>query len=269
MSDTFLLDLADSPGQAVCKIGSPSVRTGDVIEPLVVRLVGRTTNLPVPTVLDEGLVRVGSGSPRRWALYEFREGSPPTPFDELHESVRERVVREVGSALGRLHETEQFDRIGGLGRNGDSLVVTDPNGLHLPAKARSLLDVATREEGLDREPVLAHGDLFPSNILIANDGSITALVDWGNAHVTTAGYSLARAEMRFVDWFRFPGKERARLREALRDGYREHRSLPSDYPRFARTYKSLWLFQSGERLVRHTGSRRGRRQLIDHAGSLL
>jgi serine/threonine protein kinase len=305
MAATYLLELDGNPGRAVCKVGGPSVRTGDVVEPLVVRLVGATTDLPVPAVLSTGQVHDRTGTRRHWALYEFCDGHAPTEFDTLASAPRRRVLREVGSALGRLHATHRFERTGGLARTdgdvgeeshagtgragtnsgadgqahvsgdnrqtltGGDLRICDPRGLHVPESGRRLLRRAVGPDGVDPQPVLTHGDLFPGNLLVAPDGSVTALLDWGNAHVTTAGYALARAEMRFVDWFRFPAGERERLRGALRAGYRTHRSLPPDYPRFGSLYKLLWLVQSGERHLRHALTSRGRRQLRDHLGSVL
>lgn len=260
VADTYLLGLDGDPGRAVCKIGGPSVRTRDVIEPLVLRLVADTTDLPVPAVLATGTVRDGDGAEDRWALYEFLDGRTPTPYRALDAPVRRRIVAEAGSILGRLHAAHPFDRTGGLARDGDRLVIRDPDGVHFPERGRRLArrHPACREQ--DWQPVLTHGDLFPGNLLVDESGGITGLVDWGNAHVTTAGYALARAEMRFVDWFRFPGPERRRLRGALRTGYRRHRPLPPDYRTLAGAYKALWLAQSVERVFRVARTGRGRRQ---------
>ena len=295
MAATYLLELDSGPDRVVCKVGGPSVRTGEVVEPLVVRLVGETTDLPVPAVLAAGQFQDATGTQRHWALYEFCDGHTPTEFDALAPAARRRALRDVGSALGRLHTAHQFERTGGLARadkeshtgggtdrqtqtdnstdgqtlTGDNLRICAHRGLHVPGKGQRALRRATKAGSVDPQPVLTHGDLFPGNLLVTPDGAVTALLDWGNAHVTTAGYALGRAEMRFVDWFRFPAREREQLRRALRAGYRAERSLPPDYPRFAPIYKLLWLVQSGERHLRHTLTSRGRRQLRDHLGSLL
>jgi aminoglycoside phosphotransferase (APT) family kinase protein len=159
-------------------------------------------------------------------------------------------------------------RTGGLGRTDGRLRICDPDGLNVPERGRRLARHHPARAGVDWQPVLSHGDLFPGNLLV-DGGTITGVLDWGNAHVTTAGYALARAEMRFVDWFRFQGPERRRLRTALREGYREHRSLPPAYPELAGFYKTLWLGQSVDRVVRNLSSRRGRRQMKRHVRGLL
>ncbi len=266
MAATYALELDGTPARAVCKVGGPSIRTGDVVEPLVVRLVGRTTGLPVPAVLATGTLRDGQ-TRTRWGLYEFCEGTTPTPYDELTPPVRRRILGEVGEILGQLHESHQLERTGGVAAADGQLRVCDPRGLNFPEQGRRLLRSYPGLE--DLQPVLTHGDLFPGNLLADDAGRVTALLDWGNAHVTTAGYALSRAEMRFVDWFRFPGRERERLRTALRTGYRRHRSLPPDYPDLGSVYKLLWLAQSGERHLRNTATSRGRRQLRQHLRSLL
>ncbi|MFC7073665.1 phosphotransferase family protein [Halovenus rubra] len=269
IGETYLLELADTPWQAVCKIGGPSVRTGDVIEPLATQLVNSTTELPVPSVLATGVFDEETGFQKHWAVYEHREGVTPTPFDARAVSVRRRILSETGAILGQLHAKHQFDRLGGLGRSADTLCICDPDGLNFPKRGRELVGITPTYRDRDRVPVLSHGDLFPGNLLVDKDGTVTALLDWGNAQVTTASYALARAEMRFVDWFQFPAKERKRLRSALRRGYRQHRPLPAEYPELASFYKAVWLAQSADRVCRHLLSRRGRQQMKRHLASLV
>lgn len=268
IAETYLLDLDDEPGRAVCKIGGPSIRTGEVIEPLAVSLVTATTDVPAPAVLGSGTFADETGFRSHWALYEFRDGYAPTPFEGVDSAVRRRVVQQTGSILGRLHEAHQFERVGGLGRTDGTLCLRSPDGLNFPEQGRRLAQFHAASPS-DWQPVLSHGDLFPENLLIDDDGEITGLLDWGNTHVTTAGYALARAEMRFIDWFRLPADEQRRLRTALREGYLHHRSLPPDYPALATFYKAVWLAQSADRIARHVTSRRGRQQLKRHLHSLL
>ena len=179
IAETYILELDDEPWHAVCKIGGPSVRTGDVIEPLAIRLVDSITDLPVPHVFASGVFTGVSGPNKYWALYEFCDGSQPVPFDSLAVSDRHQIVSEIGTMLRTLHSVDQFERVGGLCRNNDSLYICDPNGLNFPKQGRrvaQLLPVSTNEQW---EPVLSHGDLFPDNLLVDEEGSITALLDWG------------------------------------------------------------------------------------------
>jgi aminoglycoside phosphotransferase (APT) family kinase protein len=265
VAETYLLEVEGSPERVVCKLGGPSIRTGDVIEPLVLELVGTTTDLPVPAVLASGwLPEEGT----HWALYEFSAGSCPVAYRALSPPARRRTVTEVGAALAQLHAAHRFERTGGLARDGDRLAIRDSAGLDVPEWGRRLAERHT--DWTAGEAVLTHGDLFPSNLVVERDGRVTGIFDWGNAHVTTAGYALARAEMRFVNWYWhcFPAAERRDLRAALRAGYRQHRPLPSGY-RPAPFHKLLWLAQSGQRHLRNAATPRGRRQLRRHLRSLL
>jgi Predicted aminoglycoside phosphotransferase len=258
VAETHMLRLSgeSAPERAVCKIGGPSVRTGDVIEPLIVALVAERTSLPVPAVCATGTI----GS-RRWALYEFRPGTPPE-HGQLESAPSERIVHRVGTILGELHLIDRFDQVGGLARMDGQLMVRPPFRPWVPERLRRVLPTGT----IGR-PVVCHGDLFPGNLLVDGD-RVTAVLDWGNAHVSTPGYALARAEMRFVDWFVPLAGERDRLRAALRTGYREHRPLPPAYETVAGLWKAAWLGQSAGRLARHTRTQRGRRQLRRHVKSL-
>lgn len=269
IGETYLLELDDNPGRVVCKMGGPSVRTGDVIEPLAVQLVEARTDVPVPEVYASGTLDGETGYRKHWALYEFMDGEVPSPFDSLDPAVRQRIVSESGEILGTLHATQPFNQIGGLYRRDDELCVDDPHGLNFPKQGRRVARIHPQFRDHEWEPVLSHGDFFPDNLLIDRDGSITAVLDWGNAQLTTSGYALARAEMRFIDWFSFPSQEETRLREALRDGYQQYRPLPPDYPELKRLYKGMWLAQSADRVFRHLLSSRGRQQMKRHLHSLL
>jgi aminoglycoside phosphotransferase (APT) family kinase protein len=268
VAQTYLLELDGEPSRVVCKIGGPSVRTGAVIEPLVVALVTETTTIHCPECLGAGQLRDETDTPTHWALYEFCRGAVPTPFDELDVARQRRIVRQTGAMLGELHATHQFDRTGGLGRDGDSLTIETPAGLYVPERGREIARQHPAIDPSEWQPVLTHGDLFPGNLLVEGD-TVTAFLDWGNAHVTTAGYALARAEMRFVDWFRFAADRRAVLTDALRKGYCEHRPLPPDYETLGTAYKLLWLGQSAERVLRHLTNSRGRAQMRRHLVGLL
>ncbi len=60
----------------------------------------------------------------------------------------------------------------------------------------------------DREPVWIHGDLLPGNVL-ARDGRICAVIDWGTAGVGDPAVEL------IVAWSLFSGASRAEFRSAL------------------------------------------------------
>ncbi|ELY59476.1 aminoglycoside phosphotransferase [Natronococcus amylolyticus DSM 10524] len=276
VADTLVLELADDPETAVCKRGGASVWTGDVTEPLVVDLVGAATELPVPEVLASGsLANSSDDGPQRWALYEFLSGrNPGSTYSVLEPDVRERLVREAGELLGRLHATDSlaFDRVGGVAREGSTLRLCEPGGWHAVDFGPALEALPIPPAGdPNPRPVLTHGDYQPSNLVIDASGSITGVLDWGNAHVTRAEYALARAEARFVDVHarELDWQERARLRTTLRSGYANEARLESDAARRLRAYKLLWIAQSAANYGRIARDARGRRQLWRQCRRLL
>ncbi|MDQ2051833.1 aminoglycoside phosphotransferase family protein [Natronolimnohabitans sp. A-GB9] len=254
--------------RVVCKRGGASVWTGDVVEPLVCDLVGRTTDVPVPRVLATGTLEDGAEL-ERWAVYEHRPGTNPRRrYVDLESPVRRRLVADAGTLLGRLHDTAKlaFDRVGGLARrtDGSGLVLCDPDGWHAVDPGPVLERLSVPLAGDDGcRPVLTHGDYQPGNLLVDESGAITAVLDWGNAHVTHAEYALARAEVRFVDVYagRLPRAECRRLRHTFRRAYASYTSLGSGYDRRAPVYKLLWAGQSTANYLQIVRRARGRRQL--------
>lgn len=276
VADTLVLELADDPETAVCKRGGASVWTEDVIEPLVVDLVGSATDLPVPEVFASGsLAEPSDGGPDRWALYEFLPGRNPGPeYPDLEPAVRRRLVREAGELLGRLHATAPlaFDRVGALAREGSALRLCEPEGWHAvdPRPGLEAFPIPVAGDP-DCRPVLTHGDYQPSNLLIDASGAVTGVLDWGNAHVTHAEYALARAEARFVDVHArgLELQERTRLRTAFRSGYAREGRLEPGTARRLRAYKLLWVAQSTANYGRIARDPRGRRQLWRQCRRLL
>ncbi|GAB3041969.1 phosphotransferase family protein [Natronobiforma cellulositropha] len=274
LADTSLLELAGDPARVVCKRGGASVWSGDVIEPLVVSLVGRESALPVPTVLASGAVRWPAGAKRgratheRFACYSVCVGRTPEPYRDLEPPVLRRLVVDAGRLLGALHAANPggFEEVGALARSEGGLCLVEPCGWHAldPGPLGRALGAwlglpLAGEEGA--RPVLDHGDYRPGNVLADERGAITAVLDWGNAHVTTAGYALARAEAGFVDRHRVGRGGRRRLRHVFRAGYANHAPLPDGFERLAPRYKALWLAQSLANYARVARSRDGRTAL--------
>lgn len=93
---------------------------------------------------------------------------------------------------------------------------------------RPLLHWAISRASVVREPpaVLYPWDLRPGNALV-EDGSVSAVVDWGDPLAAAPGLSVAKTSYLVADWY---GGEPAALREAFRRGYRSVRPLPSVRP---------------------------------------
>jgi len=253
VAETYLLRLVDGQ-RVVCKLGGRSIWTGSVVEPLVVDLVGEHTTLPVPPVVATGSV-TGLDALDRWALYGALDGRVPRNLDR---DGKARLVGAAGAMLGELHAAFTFDRIGGLVGEDSTLQLVDPSPRNVLASrpARELRGLCDAPEAF----VLGHGDYHPGNLLVA-DGTVTGLLDWGNAHVTEATYAVARAEARFVDLTTTSSADRRRLREQFRSEYR--RVGPAEAVAFdlVPAYKLLWLGQSVRNLAGVASTQWGRTQL--------
>jgi hypothetical protein len=277
VANTYVLELDGAPDRVVCKLGSASVWTDDIVEPAVCRLVGERTTLSVPEVLASGRLDDGADDRERrrtagrddplsrWALYGFVDGETPEWWAEPgNRARRRRLTAEAGSVLGRLHAWSSaelpFDRTGALERAPDR-----PTGLRVceptpPSVVEARSGVVGRRPAA--RPVLCHGDFHPDNLLVSPEGTITAVLDWGNAHVAPAEYAVARVEARFVDRFRsIPATERSRLKRSIRTRYRDHAPLEAGYANRAPLYKGLWVVQSACNLATVARSPRGQTQL--------
>ncbi|MFC7070663.1 phosphotransferase family protein [Halobaculum lipolyticum] len=84
--------------------------------------------------------------------------------------------------------------------------------------------IADARETLPASPpaTLYPWDLRPGNALVA-DGTVTAVLDWGQPLSAAPGLAVAKAEHLVCDWYVDDG---APLRAAFRAGYRDRRPLP-------------------------------------------
>lgn len=250
VADTFLLWLSGSPSRAVCKFDGENVWTGHVVEPQVVDGIRTETDLPVPQVFASGSVSRSDDS-SRWAVYEFRQGDPPT-----RDTLDAELLWQAGNRLGELHAAFPYTRCGEFISEGTELRVRSPTRRNLVASP------LTASLGLSPiRPVLDHGDYQPSNLLV-EAGEITAVLDWGNAQITDAGYALARAEIRFIDLLAVAENGKDARRQVFREGYASGAGgLPPAYERRFERYRLLWILQSGLNISAIATQPRGRRQL--------
>lgn len=253
VAETYLLGLADSR-QVVCKLGGRSIWTGSVVEPLVVDLVGEHTTLPVPPVVATGSV-TGLDSLDRWAVYGRLDGTVPR---NLEGERKIALVEAAGTMLGELHAAFTFDRVGGLVREDGSLRLVEPSPRNVVV-SRPARRVRRRRD-TPESFVVGHGDYQPGNFLV-DDGAVTGVLDWGNAHVTEATYAFARAEVRFVDLTTPSRTRRGKVRKRFRSAYR--RAHPGESVAFGLVpaYKLLWLGQSARNLAGVASTSWGRTQL--------
>jgi len=98
--------------------------------------------------------------------------------------------------------------------------------LHGYLETRAESAVETVRAG-DPEPVLAHVDYRPGNLLLRENGDTAAVLDWGNVRVTSPAYCLANTEQYLCGRAPLESDRRERIHDALLSGY--DRPLPDDF----------------------------------------
>jgi aminoglycoside phosphotransferase (APT) family kinase protein len=230
-------------------------------EPRLLDLVGRETAVPVPAVLG---YRDDHGTyPAPFTLLEYVDGENyEGRAGELAPAARERVVREAGTNLARLHALGALPAYGRVGVSDGDLTVLDTDDHPRWDDFREKL-LADTEETLDalteggffpdladdperfadlvpearafvREavpalpepdpPTYSHWDYRYGNLLVDPEtGETRAVLDWANLSAADPAYNLAKVEARLLSP-EDDGEERiADLREAFRSAYRRER----------------------------------------------
>ncbi|WP_135363555.1 phosphotransferase family protein [Halosimplex halophilum] len=215
------------------------------VEVDLLELVGRETAIPVPEVY--GAYRSRDGLPAPAFLMERLPGEPPLGVAaEGRAAVAERLLRESGRYLARIHDLRSFDAFGDLVSGDGGPAVRDGRATW-PARLRDIVDdsldglAGTRfadlaerlreyadgrfdELDLAADAALLHGDYRPGNLLAdPGTGEPTAVLDWGAAQAGDPRYELAWAVREFAGRAPVGSVARARVREAFIDAYEESR----------------------------------------------
>jgi aminoglycoside phosphotransferase (APT) family kinase protein len=230
-------------------------------EPRLLDLVERETAVPVPAVLG---YRDDHGTyPAPFTLLEYVDGENyEGRAGELAPGARERVVREAGTNLARLHALGPLPAYGRVGVSDGRLTVLDTDEHphwsdfreKLLADAEATLDALTEggffpELADDPErfadlvpeartfvreavpalpepdpPTYNHWDYRYGNLLIDPEtGATRAVLDWANLSAADPAYNLAKVEARLLSP-EDDGEERtAELRGTFRSAYRRER----------------------------------------------
>lgn len=167
--------------------------------------------LPVPEAVGEP----GEDFPFRWSVTAWLDGASPA-VGELGTT----AARQLGEFVAALRtvSTEGGPVKGGTSR-GVPLARLDDDVRTAVAASGDRVDgpavTKTWEQALDAAPARVgrwiHGDLLPGNLL-AHDGRMTAVIDWGGVGVGDPAADLIPA------WTQFAGAERAAFREVATDG---------------------------------------------------
>ncbi|WP_459193834.1 phosphotransferase family protein [Halosimplex sp. J119] len=230
-------------------------------------LAARETDLPVPDVFGvcETHETPDSVPAPEWVptpafLMERMPGEPPSWVPDEESAASQRLLRESGRYLARIHDLRRYDRFGDLIAGPDGEHVAGPDGEPVVPDSRTtwrerLRDVVTsalddfddsdadleadlREYVDDRlttldltaESVLLHGDYRPGNMLAAPDtGEVTAVLDWGAAQAGDPRYELAWVVREFSRQAPAGSPTRERVREAILAAYEDERDQPFEH----------------------------------------
>ncbi|MWG33282.1 phosphotransferase [Halomarina oriensis] len=230
-------------------------------EPRLLDLVDRETAIPVPSVVG---YRDDHGTyPAPFTLMEYVDGENlENRAGSLAPAARDRIVRDAGANLARLHALGPLPAYGRVGVEDGELTVLDTDDHSHREDFREKL-LADTEETLDsltdggffpeladdperfadlvpdarafvREAVPAlpeadpptynHWDYRYGNLLVDPEtGETRAVLDWANLSAADPAYNLAKVETRLLSPEDDGETRTADLRETFRSAYRRER----------------------------------------------
>lgn len=203
------------------------------------RAIRKRTTVPVPKVIGMGSVKDTS-----YVISELASGENlHSLFAGLDRSVQQKITRSFGRYLAELHGVFTFERFGEVVSTGTDLPsyrATGPRELGTWFRQYALEGIEALPGPFDplrenlREavnsctipksptPVLYPWDLRPGNALI-EDGSLSAVLDWGDPLAGPAGLAAAKVCYLTTDWYVADADP---LRTAFRNGYASVREYP-------------------------------------------
>jgi len=249
----LLLDVdggPEAPDRAVLKYATFVDPERFRAESTLLRIVGRESDVPVPTVYA-----VGDDDGTPYLLLEYRAGETrEAGMESLPAAVRRAVAADAGRHLAAIHGLRTFgahgtfatDSDGGLrvvepeedwAARFDAIVAAHADRFHdhfADLADRVAAAAAERPSALaDATPVLVHDDYRLGNLLIdpEDDRSpVGTVLDWGAAMAAPAGFDLAKTEDYLCHHAPFDAPSRERVRTELESAYAAHRGeLPERY----------------------------------------
>ncbi|MHA7282281.1 aminoglycoside phosphotransferase family protein [Arthrobacter sp. TMS2-4] len=164
-----------------------------------------TATLPVPTSAPLQFGRPGAGYPWHWSISRWIDGASGSTVPR---AARSSAASPLARFLAEFHRSAPTDApVSPVGRGGplaarDGVVrprlAALPEGVGVPAG--SLLrvwDTALAAPGWSGEPLWLHGDLHPANVVLAPDGTLAGVVDFGDLCSGDPATDLAAAWLHF------------------------------------------------------------------------
>lgn len=268
---TFLVDLPDER-VAVSLCDDPAHEPQFAVEPRVMELVRRETDLPVPAVLASDLTK--RAVPYPYFVTRAVEGyDPRRRYRYLPRRVREDLLVQAGRYLGELHARVELAAAGRLRPASGRGVAVDAEASWPTFLERSMREWSASLDGgrfedlvptfeavaddcstvLDGAfaPVLLHFDYRPANLLVRDD-EVVAVLDWGLARAGHAEYDFFKFEKNFLlAQFETPAIRDAH-REAVYRGYRSVHGLDPGWRRRRAFYRVAYKLESVRSFPRWT-----------------
>lgn len=184
-------------------------------------------------------------------VMEKLEGVNPEGFKhDLDIEVVEKLVRDVGKLLGRIHEGFKVESYGMMEASEGRLKTEgspEKWTWHIQGALEELedliddgweeeldLDLPSEEEVSEKLPerpekVLLHIDNRLDNLLV-EDGEITGFLDWSHPEAGHSEYDIVRAEYLLIDYDfdHLDQDEKQGLRDAIYEGYEKVRSIDTE-----------------------------------------
>lgn len=170
-------------GDYIVKLHEASHLKSDVFNEALNTARVEETGLPVPKVKE--VIEIDG----KWALVtEYNEGTTLEELMEKHPEKLEYYMEQFVDLQIEIHSKKSallYKLKGKLTTQINSLKIID---------ATTRYELLTRLEGMPRHKKLCHGDFNPSNVIVAEDGSMS-VIDWAHA---TQGNASADAAMTYL-----------------------------------------------------------------------
>jgi aminoglycoside phosphotransferase (APT) family kinase protein len=251
-ADVFLVSLVvDGTEYEVVVKFKPESDDRFAVEPRLHEYVADRTELPIPRILVFKQ-EPGVDVPPYFVTERVEGDNLADRYGEMTDDHWDRVIYQVGTILGDLHEGIAFEAFGRLMLYDDRITIRNWRGdwreyfgdltrghidyldrtpfASVEARAREALDAGLDAVPEDGVPRLVHDDLQPTNLLciLDREDPITAVLDWQDTLAAHPHYQLAQAEFLYIDSTFNDPAVRDRLRGQLFDGYREYREFERD-----------------------------------------
>lgn len=229
--ETWRVD-TEAEGTVYIHVGDDRLRD----EAAVLQWVDEHTPLPVPE-----LSAVGSARNNTFFVTREATGHRLTEhITRVTQSVQHDLVYSIGAFLAHLHNSIEFEGNGPVTRTSNGLQVTKPtdgreyfrtrfkfNRQRLPTAFDATLPTETTSLPWSAIPDnskgrLYHWDFRPGNMLY-EDGSISAILDWGDPQASRPALGFAKVVYISLDWFGL-----SHFLPHLRSGYESVRPIHWD-----------------------------------------